>query len=108
MSSQEQKYDFVLGDYKKEFWYWEVRRHTQYGLSSAPHSSDLACDALKVVELFRKLILAGGIGLVQRGSIAQTMLATLISFFFFAAAVRAQPFENPRLNAIKVFSEFQL
>ena len=62
----------------------------------------------EVVELSRKLILAGIIGLVQRGSIAQTVLATLISFLYFAWTVRAMPFKNSSLNWIKIFSEFQL
>ena len=81
---QYQKFQFVLGDYKRDFWYWEV------------------------VELSRKLILAGVIGLVQRGTIAQTVAATLISFIYFAASVWAQPFKSLRLNWIKIFSEFQL
>ena len=35
-------------------------------------------------------------------------VATLISFLFFAATVREQPFEQQRLNIIKTFSEFQV
>ena len=79
-----EKFGAVLGDYKTEYFYWEV------------------------VELSRKLILSGLITLVHRGSIAQTVLATLISFFFFAFAVRAQPYRHRRLNILKVLSEFQL
>jgi hypothetical protein len=79
-----EKFGFVLEDYKTEYWYWEV------------------------VELSRKLILSGLISLVNRGSIAQTVLATLISFFFFAFTVRAQPYNSTRLNMLKVFSEFQM
>lgn len=83
-SLQLQKFEFVLGDYKQECWYWEG------------------------VELGRKLLLTGLIGLVQRGSIAQTVLAALISFGFFAATLKAQPFKSERLNLVKLVSEFQL
>ena len=50
----------------------------------------------------------GFIGLFRKGSIAQVVLATLISLFFFAVTVREQPFELRRLNLIKIFSEFQV
>jgi len=80
----EQKFEFVLGDYQSRHWYWEC------------------------VELFRKLILSGLISVFQRGSIAQTVLATLISFMFFAISFHAQPFNTARLNAIKICSEFQI
>lgn len=36
------------------------------------------------------------------------MLATLLSFFFFAAAYRTQPFRSERYNFVKVVSEFQI
>ena len=78
------KYRFALGDYDRQHWYWEV------------------------VELSRKLVLSGFIGLFQKGSIAQVFVATLISFLFFAATVREQPFGQQRLNIIKTFSEFQV
>ena len=38
----------------------------------------------------------------------QTVLATLISFLFFALAFREMPYRKRSLNAIKVLSEFQL
>ena len=56
----------------------------------------------------RKLILAGLIGLAGRGSVFQTVVATLISFTFFALSFREMPYNTRRLNGIKVFSEFQL
>jgi hypothetical protein len=62
----------------------------------------------EVIELSRKLVLSGLIGLFQRGSIAQTVLAPLVSFFFFSTTVRAQPFALRHLNIIKVMSEIQL
>ena len=46
-----QTFGFVLGDYDRDHWYWEV------------------------IELSRKLILAGLIGLVGRGSIAQAVVS---------------------------------
>jgi hypothetical protein len=60
------------------------------------------------VELGRKLILSGLIGLVGRGSIAQSALATMISFGFCAISFREQPFKKPTLNHVKIFSEFQI
>ena len=60
------------------------------------------------MELGRKLILSGLIGLVGRGSIAQSALATMISFAFCAISFREQPFNKPTLNHVKMFSEFQI
>ena len=60
------------------------------------------------VELARKLILAGLIGIAGRGSILQAVVATLISFAFFAVSFRELPFDTPRLNLIKIISEFQM
>jgi hypothetical protein len=77
-------FGFVLGDYNTQHWYWEV------------------------IELARKLVLAGLIGLFGRGSIAQAVVATAIAFFFFALSVREQPFAKPKLNWIKLLSEFQI
>jgi hypothetical protein len=78
------KFDFVLGDYKKTHWYWEV------------------------VELSRKLILSGLIGLFGRGTVAQVSVATLTSFVYFAFNFREAPFEESRMNFVKVTSEFQI
>ena len=61
-------FDFVIGGYHDKFFYWEL------------------------VELGRKLILSGLIGLFGRGTVAQTVLACSVAFFFFAAFYRAQPF----------------
>lgn len=51
-----------------------------------------------------KLILSGLIGLFKRGSIAQTVLATLVSFAFFGLAFRVQPFKV-RCENQTIFSE---
>lgn len=61
-----------------------------------------------MVELSRKLVLAGLVGLVGRGSVAQTVMCTLISFAFFALSFKAQPFHSRTLNFIKLWSEFQI
>jgi hypothetical protein len=79
-----QKFDFVLGDYLPQKWYWEV------------------------VELFRKLVLSGLIGLFGRGTIGQSFFATICCFIFFALSFKHWPFNTMRLNVIKVASEFQL
>ena len=79
-----QKFSFVLSDYRTDCWYWEI------------------------VELSRKLILSGLIGLFGRGTIAQSFVATLLSFMFFAVSVHMQPYKERRMNFIKVFSEFQI
>jgi hypothetical protein len=62
----------------------------------------------EIVELARKLTLTGLISVFNRGSITQTVLATLVSFFFFASSIRQQPFDNMQLNWIKCYSEFQI
>merc|ERR1712166_207430 len=63
-----QMYDFILGDYKTEFWYWEV------------------------IELTRKLILTGLIGMIGRGTVGQSVTCTVVAFVFFAITFRYQPF----------------
>ena len=62
----------------------------------------------EVVELTRKLILSGLIGVVGRGTVAQAVAGTLIAFYFFAISYREQPFRSRGLNRIKIFSELQL
>ena len=74
----------VIGDYKPEYWYWEV------------------------VELLRKLLLSGILSLVNRGSIAQATFGTMISFVFFALHVRLLPYRSSALNNTKAVSELQL
>eukprot|EP01047_Picozoa_sp_COSAG01_P019293 COSAG01_NODE_1068_length_11878_cov_45.012395_4_plen_1116_part_00 len=77
-------FQFVVADYKLEYWYWEV------------------------VELARKLLLSGLIAVMGRGSVAQSALAAMISFLFFGLSVRTLPFKSRALNAIKIVSEVQL
>ena len=66
------------------------------------------CRYWEIVELIRKLILAGLIGLVGRGTVLQMVVATVISFVFFALAFREMPYNSARLNTIKVLSELQM
>ena len=68
----------------------------------------LLCRYWEIVELIRKLILAGLIGLFGRGTVLQIVVTTVISFVFFALAFREMPYNSARLNAIKVLSELQL
>ena len=60
------------------------------------------------MELIRKLILAGLIGFVGRGTVLQTVLATVVAFMFFGISFREMPYGTSRLNTLKVLSEFQL
>jgi hypothetical protein len=60
------------------------------------------------VELSRKLIMSGLLGLVGRGSIGQVVLAVVLAFIFFAIALKHQPFTSGRLNFLKICSEAQL
>ena len=60
------------------------------------------------VELSRKLVLTGLLGVVGRGTVGQSFFATLIAFYFFALSYRIQPFNTARLNRIKAFSELQI
>ena len=77
-------FSFLVGDYKPEFWFWEV------------------------VELSHKLLLSGILSLVGRGSIAQATLGTMISFVFFALHLRVMPYKSVTLNFTKAVSEVQL
>jgi hypothetical protein len=79
-----QMFAFLLEDYKTDHYYWEA------------------------IELARKLFLSGLIAMFRRGSTAQTVLATVVAFAFFALTVRHQPFNVARLNQIKMFTEFQI
>ena len=65
-------------------------------------------DSACVCVLRLRRVMAGLIGLVGRGTIVQVFLATLISFFFFASALKEMPFQSSRMNKIKIFSEAQL
>lgn len=53
-------------------------------------------------------MMAGLIGLVGRGTVIQVFLATLISFVFFAVAIKEAPFESSKMNFFKIVSEAQL
>lgn len=79
-----QEFDFIIGDYKPEFFFWEV------------------------VELSRKLVLSGLIGLVGRGSVAQCVFASFLAFFFFGLSLLCRPYAKKSLNVVKLISEFQI
>ena len=116
------EFGFVLQDYKLSHWYWEVVSAQQIAFLclctafSRCRSLVFLCllfadGALRLrsqVELARKLILSGVIGLFRRGSITQIVLATFLSFVFTMLSYRQQPYNTARLNFIKVASEAQL
>jgi hypothetical protein len=77
-------FQFVIADYKLEYWYWEV------------------------VELARKLLLSGLIVVLGRGTVAQAAAALMISCFFLVLSAKVEPFKSRALNAIKTVSEVQL
>ena len=79
-----QEFDFMIGDYKKTHWYWEI------------------------AELGRKLVLSGVLGLVGRGTVAQVMCATVVAFFYFAMVFHQRPYKSEALNMIKIVSEVQI
>ena len=78
------EFDFIIGDYQPEYYYWEV------------------------IELMRKLALSGLIGLVGRGTVAQCVLASMMAFGFFGLSLRCRPFAKTTLNTVKLVSEFQI
>ena len=53
-------------------------------------------------------MLSGLMGLVGRGSIAQSFAATMVSFMFFSLTFKERPYESDRLNFMKIFTEFQI
>jgi hypothetical protein len=77
-------FNALIGDYKPQYWYWEI------------------------VEISRKLLLSGILSLVNRGSIAQATLGTMISFVFFALHVNLKPYKSTAINVVKTVSEVQL
>jgi hypothetical protein len=79
-----QTFDFMIGDFKQSHWYWEI------------------------VELGRKLILSGLIGLIGRGSVAQVVLAATMQFSYFAIVFNERPYQKHVLNVIKICSEANL
>jgi hypothetical protein len=72
------QFEFVIGDYKKEYYYWEV------------------------VELSRKLMLSGFLGFVGRGSVFQAVIGTVLAFVYFALNFHHRPFNSKSLNGIKI------
>eukprot|EP01050_Picozoa_sp_SAG11_P040003 SAG11_NODE_17146_length_527_cov_0.745327_1_plen_126_part_10 len=77
-------------------------------LSSAHHLTVHVPSRVAVIELMRKLILTGIIGLVGRGPVAQAFVGAMISFYFFALSLRYQPYRKPVLNRMKIVVEFQV
>jgi hypothetical protein len=86
----------------------QVSKHDQSELtmfSSVVDPYTAHCWYWELVEFARKLLLSGLLVLFRQGSVAQTVFATFIAFFFFAAHIRAQPFKKMALNVVKAYSE---
>jgi hypothetical protein len=75
------EFDGLLGDFKPTFYYWEV------------------------IELLRKLILAGLIMFFAPGSSVQVVAGLFLTFLFFAAHARAWPYKKDLHNRAKSVSE---
>jgi len=78
------EFDSLLGDYKVKCYYWEI------------------------VQMCRKLTLAGFIMFVEQGSSFQTATALCITSGFFAAHIAVQPFAHPVHNNVYSITEFTL
>jgi hypothetical protein len=74
-------YSFVLADYKKRHYYWDV------------------------VEMLRKVCLTGIICVVQRGSLLQLVLGAVLSLISLAASAWCQPYKSRAANAFKLATE---
>lgn len=66
------------------------------------------CYYWEVLDLLRKLLLIGVSLLVKRGSVAQSVVALVLSFFFFALQTTAKPYKLPQDNAFRAATEFQV
>jgi magnesium-transporting ATPase (P-type) len=53
-------------------------------------------------------VLSGLLGLAGRGTVAQSIFATFVAFFYFAMVFHQRPYKNEALNMIKIFSEVQI
>jgi hypothetical protein len=93
-----QTFEFVLGDYDKNHWYWEVNEMQSHSIEVAERLVNATGDilarilpmrsslcTLQVVELGRKLILSGLIGLVGRKTIAQSVVGLVLHQLYTAA-----------------------
>ena len=79
-----QSFGFLMDAYTFECYYWET------------------------LDLLRKLMLVGLVLLVRRGSVAQNMVALVLSFFFFALQTSTRPYKLPQDNALRAATEVQV
>jgi hypothetical protein len=75
------QFDGLIGDFKPTYYYWEV------------------------IELLRKLLLAGFIMFFAPGTAVQIIAGLFTTFMFFAAHSRAWPYKKDLHNKVKSISE---
>ena len=78
------KYGFAAGDYKPEAYYAEP------------------------VDLIRKLILSGFMGLIYPGSVLQSFLSVIFSIVFLLLHIKMWPYQFLAPNVLKLISDFQI
>ena len=78
------KYGFAAGDYKPEAYYAEP------------------------VDLIRKLILSGFMGLIFPGSVLQSFLSVIFSIVFLLLHIKMWPYQSLAPNVLKLISDFQI
>lgn len=79
-----QSFSFLMDAFKDRCYYWEI------------------------LDILRKLLLVGLVLLVDRGSVAQSLVALILSFFFFALQAGTQPYKLPQDNAFRAATEVQV
>lgn len=58
--------------------------------------------------MLRKLLLVGLVMIIDRGSVAQNLVALVLSFLFFALQTATQPYKLPQDNAFRAATEFHV
>eukprot|EP01043_Picozoa_sp_COSAG02_P004000 COSAG02_NODE_101_length_36804_cov_125.342951_13_plen_301_part_00 len=79
-----ERYDFLVADYKPEFYYWDC------------------------IEMLRKALLTGVLMFFNKGSLSQLVLAIIVCVGFLCAATWLQPFASRTANLFKVGTEVTL
>eukprot|EP01051_Picozoa_sp_SAG22_P019174 SAG22_NODE_3452_length_1704_cov_1.356386_2_plen_464_part_01 len=78
------KFSFMVGDYKPNYYYWEV------------------------LIMVQKMVLTAAIGVVRRGKNEQIFMATVISLFYLTLHVKCWPYKDPVSNYIKLAVEVNI
>eukprot|EP01043_Picozoa_sp_COSAG02_P046470 COSAG02_NODE_4349_length_5466_cov_31.632569_3_plen_1141_part_01 len=77
-------FSFLLDAYKFQWYYWEM------------------------LDMLRKLLLVGLVLLVKRGSVAQNMVALVLSLAFFALQISAKPYKLQQDNIYRAATELHV